>query len=72
MTYLKTGSFHSHGRQVKSWVRADSGQSQPFPLRDLDHHAIKLPSLAQRKSDIPELAQHFLDRFCREQGDDHP
>jgi DNA-binding NtrC family response regulator len=66
--YLKTGSFHSHGGQVKSWVRLILASPKPFPLKDIDHHAIKLPSLAQRKSDIPDFAQHFLDRFCREQG----
>jgi len=66
--YLKTGSFYSHGRQVKSWVRLILASPKPFPLKDIDHHAIKLPSLAQRKSDIPAFAQHFLDRFCREQG----
>jgi hypothetical protein len=29
---------------------------------------IKLFSLAQRKEDIPDFAQHFLEKFCREQG----
>jgi polyferredoxin/CRP-like cAMP-binding protein len=66
--YLKTGSFTKHGQPVKSWVRLILASPKPFPLKAIDHHAIKLASLAQRKSDIPDFAQHLLDRFCREQG----
>jgi len=30
--------------------------------------AIQLPPLRQRKEDIPALAQHFVDKYARENG----
>jgi transcriptional regulator with AAA-type ATPase domain/NAD-dependent dihydropyrimidine dehydrogenase PreA subunit len=66
--YLKTGSFTHHGQPVKVWVRLILASPKSLALPDIDHHTIKLPTLSQRKRDIPAFAQHFLDRFCREQG----
>jgi Nif-specific regulatory protein len=31
---------------------------------------IRMPALRERREDIPLLAEHFLDRFCKERGSD--
>jgi polyferredoxin/CRP-like cAMP-binding protein len=66
--YLKTGSITHQGQRISAWVRLILASPKPFPLPDIDHHSIKLFSLSQRKSDIPDFAQQFLNRFCQEQG----
>jgi transcriptional regulator with AAA-type ATPase domain/NAD-dependent dihydropyrimidine dehydrogenase PreA subunit len=82
--YLKTGTFTRNPVQplsdrpaltspaysppVKSWVRLIlASPNKPF-LTGINTHSIKLFSLSQRKEDIPEFAQYFLDQSCREQG----
>lgn len=53
---------------VTSWVRLilASPENRLLPMEH--SHQIKLFSLFQRKDDIPEFAQYFLAKFCREQG----
>jgi len=53
---------------AQSWVRLILASSEPLPCFGEEAIAIKLPSLPQRKADIPEFAQYFLQRFCREQN----
>ena len=52
----------------QSWVRVILASPQKLDWLDTPTHTIRLSSLTQRKADIPQFAQHFLDRFCREQG----
>jgi len=40
----------------------------PSPFRDLPHHALELPSLAERREDILPLAAHFLGLLAAESG----
>lgn len=73
--YLKTGTLTRNGATnsspatpVHSWVRLILCSPKTIDLASIPHHALKLPNLSQRKGDIPELAQHFLQRFTKEQG----
>ncbi|PSN14019.1 RNA polymerase subunit sigma-54 [filamentous cyanobacterium CCP5] len=76
-TYLQTGTFTRNPADpqhlaapatVKSWVRLVLASPQKLSLPEVRAHTIKLFSLAQRKDDIPDLAESFLEKFCREQG----
>jgi transcriptional regulator with AAA-type ATPase domain len=79
--YLKTGLIlPNHGildsqqlsseppQSVQSWVRLIFASPDKLNFSDLEIIAIKLFNLAQRKADIPDFAQYFLNRFCREQN----
>jgi polyferredoxin/CRP-like cAMP-binding protein len=79
--YLQTGKFHrnpqrsgpdptrsSSSAAVTSWARLVLASPQKLHLPGIKAHNIKLFSLTQRKDDIADLAQHFLAKFCREQG----
>lgn len=78
-TYLKTGTFTRNPAPstspsptstttVTAWVRLVLTSPQKLSLPDIDAHTIKLFTPYQRKDDIPEFAQYFLQKFCREQG----
>lgn len=79
--YLKTGLiFPNHGildshqlsheppQPVQSWVRLIFASPHKVNFSDLETIAIKLFSLPQRKADIPDFANYFLNQFCREQN----
>jgi len=53
---------------LATWVRVIVASPQAFDLPGIKCHHLKLFSLSQRKRDIPDLAQAFLARFCRELG----
>ncbi len=56
------GTNRSPRRAVqKGWFRQDLY----YRLSVVEIH---MPALSERKEDIPLLAQHFLDRYCRKQG----
>lgn len=65
LQYLKTGSLGLDPR-VKTWVRLILAAPDPWPLKDVEHHLIKLFTLSQRKEDISAFATYFLERFCQE------
>lgn len=50
------------------WVRLILASPKKLSWPGLKAHEIKLFNLSQRKDDIPEFAQVFLTKFCREQG----
>ncbi len=79
--YLKTGSIlPNHGidqplqlateppKPVQSWVRLLLASPHKIDLPDTQLITIKLFTLPQRKADIPEFANYFLNRFCHEQN----
>ncbi|NEQ43010.1 MAG: cyclic nucleotide-binding domain-containing protein [Leptolyngbya sp. SIOISBB] len=82
-TYLQTGTFTRNPAPVggdradasgptapptvKSWVRLMLASPHKPSVSGVQGPIIKLFSLAQRKDDIPHFAQHFLEKFCREQ-----
>ncbi|OKH40619.1 RNA polymerase subunit sigma-54 [[Phormidium ambiguum] IAM M-71] len=79
--YLKTGLIlPNHGilenhqlssqtpQSVQSWVRLIFASPNKLIFSDIDIISIKLFTLSQRKADIPDFANYFLDRFCREQN----
>lgn len=53
---------------IQSWVRLILSSPQKIDLPDVESLTIKLPTLPQRKADIPDFADYFLQRFCREQN----
>ena len=77
---LETRSFERPGGQstIRADVRLVCATNQDLEthvreslfLRDLYHRinavTIELPPLRERVADIPMLAEHFLERFCRE------
>ncbi len=72
---LNTGTFQRNTVQpdqaqslVQAWVRLIVASPKSLTLGDLSTHRIKLFTLSQRKNDIPQFAQHFLTRFCQQQG----
>lgn len=78
--YLKTGTFTRNPAPsddpqladapppaVKSWVRLMLASPQKLTLAEAKTQTIKLFNLSQRKDDIPDFAQHFLETFCQEQ-----
>ena len=83
MAYLQTGTFTRNPARVggdrrdvnssaspptvKSWVRLVLASPHKLSMAGGKSHIIKLFSLAQRKDDIPDFAQYFLEKFCREQ-----
>ena len=79
--YLKTGLIlpnhgildshqlsHEPPQPVQSWVRLIFASPHKVNFSDLETIAIKLFSLPQRKADIPDFANYFLNQFCREQN----
>ncbi|MFB2836078.1 sigma 54-interacting transcriptional regulator [Floridanema evergladense] len=79
--YLKTGLIlPNHGilenhqlsseppQSIQSWVRLIFASPNKLIFSDIDIISIKLFTLPQRKADIPDFANYFLDRFCREQN----
>ncbi|MFB2917098.1 cyclic nucleotide-binding domain-containing protein [Aerosakkonema funiforme] len=79
--YLKTGFIlPNHGRSdnhqlseeppqpVQSSVRLIFASPSKLIFSDLATISLKLFSLSQRKADIPEFANYFLNRCCREQN----
>jgi polyferredoxin/CRP-like cAMP-binding protein len=82
-TYLQTGTFTRNptpaggdrgdsspatSPPVKSWVRLVLASPHKLAMSGVHGLVLKLFSLAQRKDDIPDFAQYFLEKFCREQG----
>ncbi|MFB2933767.1 cyclic nucleotide-binding domain-containing protein [Aerosakkonemataceae cyanobacterium BLCC-F154] len=51
---------------LQSWVRLILASPDPLEFPEIETIQIKLHPLVQRKADIPEFAQHFLEKFCRE------
>lgn len=79
--YLKTGSIlPNHGivgkhdlaiappQPIQSWVRLFLASPDKLDLPDINAINIKLATLTQRKSDIPDFARYFLTKFCQEQN----
>ncbi|WP_416668665.1 sigma 54-interacting transcriptional regulator [Egbenema bharatensis] len=79
--YLKTGLIlPNHGvvnpshlateppQPLRSSVRLILASPQKLELSEVEAIAIKLFTLPQRKSDIPEFARFFLQQFCHEQN----
>lgn len=76
--YLKTGiitpnsGIHKQIKEIYSaqllWVRLILASPSKVSLANVEAHQIKLFSLPQRKQDISDFAQYFLEKFCRERG----
>jgi len=79
--YLKTGLIiPNHGildshqlsneppQPIQSWVRLIFASPNKLIFSDLETISIKLFTLSQRKADIPNFADYFLNRFCRDQN----
>jgi polyferredoxin/CRP-like cAMP-binding protein len=80
--YLKTGYFTPNSSPnigisksksstlvpVQSWVRLIFASPNKISFPNIEAHSLKLFSLPQRKQDIPDFAQYFLTKFCRERG----
>jgi transcriptional regulator with AAA-type ATPase domain len=79
--YLKTGLIlPNHGivgkhdlaiappQPIQSWVRLFLASPNKLDLPDINAITIKLANLTQRKSDIPDFARYFLNKFCQEQN----
>lgn len=79
--YLKTGLIlPNHGivhknnldtdppQPVQSWVRLIFASPHKLDLPDINALTIKILSLPQRQSDIPDFANYFLAQFCEEQN----
>ncbi|MGK7921689.1 MAG: cyclic nucleotide-binding domain-containing protein, partial [Trichodesmium sp.] len=52
---------------VQSWVRLILASPNQLNLQGVEYNEIKLLTLSQRRVDIPEFAEYFLEKFCREQ-----
>ncbi len=59
----KRPEFKINPKDVGESTRRSDPQPQREPTSPSDHHTIKLFTLSQRKADIPDFAQHFLDRY---------
>lgn len=53
---------------IQSWVRLIFASANKLNFSDIETISIKLFTLTQRKADIPDFADYFLNRFCREQN----
>jgi transcriptional regulator with AAA-type ATPase domain len=76
VAYLESGMFtrnvspdSSSAATVQVWVRLIFASPQKL-LLPIAYHTLKLFSLSQRKTDIPNLAEHFLTQFSQTQGRD--
>jgi transcriptional regulator with AAA-type ATPase domain len=77
ITYLKTGRLTRNrtagqGTTTEtpgvSWARLILASPQKQVFAGVQTHLIKLSTLLQRKDDIPEFSQYFLEQFCQEQN----
>lgn len=79
--YLKTGLIRpnqgivgkiNHSTQpappIQSRVRLILASPEKLDLQDIQANIIKIFTLPQRKPDIPDFAQYFLNKFCQEQN----
>jgi polyferredoxin/CRP-like cAMP-binding protein len=64
----KTGAEKANPpTSVQSWVRLILASPNKLNLPGVECNEIKLLSLSQRRVDIPEFAEYFLEKFSREQ-----
>ena len=56
------------GTRVSLKDEVDGGRMLPEMQEHLSASVLEVPALRDRREDIPALAQHFLERFCRHYG----
>jgi polyferredoxin/CRP-like cAMP-binding protein len=74
--YFNTGSVlpnpdpqsHAAIAPIQTWVRVILSSPVTLDFPQFTGHRIKLFTLPQRKADIPQLAEHFLAKFCQAQA----
>jgi len=68
LSYLHTNLLtpNPEGTPIQSWVRLILSSPSSVSLGKFPCHTLKLPSLKQRKLDIPGFARYFLDKYCQE------